>query len=303
MISKPTVLILGAGASAHLRYPTGINLLGQICNRIKQKIYHKDKAIEDLHRSEEIQDFYMRLSRSGYYSVDTFLEDNREFIDIGKIFIADCLKQFENWDILFPPSDPGWYQYLFNRMITPSVDQIEQNKVAIITFNYDRSLEAYLHQAIIHRYNVSEDISADVIRQLNIIHPHGILGKYPEIPYSNDLTKTSLYMISQSIKIIHEINDTSDTFCSPEFEMSHKVLQESQKIYFLGFGFHEDNIRRFRFFSPDSLKGKEVNSAIGGLGEVEKRQLLDKLSKYGFSQKNIGHDPCNYFFSRVGTLE
>lgn len=303
MISKLTVLILGAGSNVHLGYPIGINLLGQICQRIKQMKYHK--TIDDLYGSDEIKNFYIRLSRYGYYSVDTFLEDNREFIDIGKLFIADCLKQYENWDILFPPSNPGWYQYLFNRMITPSVDQIEQNKVAVITFNYDRSLESYLHQTIIHRYKVSEDVSANVVRKLNIIHPHGILGEYPEIPYSKDLTESSLHTISQSIKIIHEINDTDDTFCSHEFEISNKALQEAEKIYFLGFGFNEDNIRRFSFFSPESLKSREVFASNYGLHKIEMRQLINRLKKYGFHEgmftsRGIG---CELFFKAYGILE
>ncbi len=296
-----SVLILGAGASTHLGYPIGTALLAQICVRIKQKKYYEE--IDKLYKPEEIQNFYIRLSRSGYYSIDTFLEDNREFIDIGKLFIADCLKQYEDWAGLFPPGDPGWYQYLFNRMRTPLLDQIEQNNITIITFNYDRSIEAYLHQTITHRYKISEDSSANIVRQFNIIHPHGILGDYPDVPYSNDLTGTSLQTISKSIKIIHEINDKVDTFCSSEFEISHKALQESQKIYFLGFGFHEDNIRRFRFFSPDSFKDKEVRSAIHGLQVAEKQELMKMLSKYGFSEGNINNERCHYFFSRIGSLE
>jgi len=308
MISKPTVLILGAGASKHLRYPVGSSLLNEIVSLpagIFQKIYAE----------KEIRSFQLRLSRDGCYSIDEFLEKNRQFIVIGKSYIAYCLNKYEVENNLFPPHNSGWYQYLFNRMLVPSdsVSQFSDNKITIITFNYDRSLEVYLHNVIKHHYNISEEESLNILRKINIIHPHGILGEYPEIPYTGALggeidspEKVDLLKkITDSIKIIHEMPETDDAFCSHEFQISNKALQEAEKIYFLGFGFHEDNIRRFRFFSPESLKSREVLASNSGLHKIEIRELINRLNKYGFREglftsRGIG---CESFFKAYGILE
>ena len=151
--------------------------------------------------------------------------------------------------------------------------------------------------------------------KIGIIHPHGMLGGCPEIPYSqcwegdkelNEEDAQLLEKITNFIKIIHEISEAEDAFCSNEFEIAHKALQETEKIYFLGFGFHEDNIRRFCFFSEANLEDKEVYSTSRGFREpFESAELLSRLSKYGFKENFISHSGtnCDYFWKRIGNLE
>lgn len=302
MISIPTTLILGAGSSEHLGYPIGSQLTNKICESILREKYNEE--IDDLYSDEKINDFCRRFCRSAYYSIDTFLEKNRDLLEIGKLFIADCLKRLEDTEHLFPPYNSGWYQVLFNAMTALSVDELGDNKLTVITFNYDRSIEAYLHQAIMYRYQVSEDEAARIVNRFNIIHPHGNLGQYPRIPYSTALNSMQLRDIIEHIKIIHEIEDSSSSFCSEEFRKANEALKESQKIYFLGFRFHEDNIRRFQFFSDATVKGKEIYSTFKGIAGVKRKSLLDMLSKYGISAKVFTHDgdTCDRFFVYPGTF-
>lgn len=307
MITIPTVLILGAGASSHIGYPVGDGFIKDIID------VPINRLMDSMYTVEQIKDFRLRLSRYASYSIDEFLEKNRELEDIGKSFIAHSLKTYEMEDKLFPPYDSGWYQYLFNSMLTSSVEDLVNNKITIITFNYDRSLEAYLHNTIMYRFKISKNESAEILKKIKIIHMHGILGEYPDVPYSQnlepgfddlDLAAKFFRKITGSIKIIYEIKDNADTFCSIEFEEANKALQESEKIYFLGFGFHEDNIRRFRFFSEDSLKGKEVKSTFSGIANRELYRILKMLSAYGIG--NIFHSStciCSSFFREIGSLE
>ena len=58
-----------------------------------------------------------------------------------------------------------------------------------------------------------------------------------------------LLEISEKIKIIHEIEDNQSGFCNSQFKLANSLLKESERIVFLGFGFHEDNVRRFKYFS------------------------------------------------------
>jgi len=310
MISKPTVLILGAGASQHLEYPVGLELLNNVIS-IRPNIF------KELHAEKDIQDFQLHLSRYGCNSIDEFLEKNRQFIDIGKSLIAYSLKKHEGENRLFPSHNAGWYHYLFNRMLVPSVSQFLDNKITIITFNYDRSLEVYLHNVVKCHYSISTEESLNIIKGINMIHLHGILGEYPQIPYKHDSHVNSSSAISpegaslfkqitDSIKIIHEISEKGDNFCSPEFELSNKALQEAAKIYFLGFGFHEDNIRRFRFFSEDALRNREVYSTSHGFfAPMQKKELVLRISKYGLTEQILSHynTSCNTFFNYVGILE
>jgi hypothetical protein len=290
LIKKRTVLVLGAGASGHFGYPIGLELLNQVVQTTDPQ-------------NEEALQFKHRLSRSGYYSVDAFLEHNREFLAIGKLLIADCLKRREVPDRLFAPNNPGWYQYFFNCLLGERPDDIAQNQVTIITFNYDRSIEYYLHESIANRYNASSVNALRLLRTIPIIHVHGILGEYPEVPYSPRPNQDTLESICQKIQIVHELTDNTNDFCTTEFRKAHDALASAERIFFLGFGFYEDNVRRFRFFTPEVFEKREVFATIHGLYEIRRRSLMQRLDKYGFGKATCQACTCQELFERIAELE
>ena len=249
MIQIPTVLILGAGASAHCGYPLGSQFVSQLSSLRGTSELNN---LPDGWSRSDAEDFLTRLGRSGHYSIDAFLEKNREQAELGKFLIARELKKHENINLLFPPHDSDWYQYLFNQMLaTDGSPDFAANQLGIITFNYDRSLEAYLHTVLQARFGIAEDEASKILKVIPIIHVHGILGEYPAAAYQSKAELSELVNISSQIQIIYEISDHSDGFCNPMFEQAHKILATAERIYFLGFGFHPDNIRRFRFFTPE----------------------------------------------------
>ena len=108
MIEIPTTLILGAGASAHLGYPVGKDLVNQICQRLLHNNTSTFKALlRHAYSGDMLFSFKYSLSRSLYPSIDTFLETNQEYIELGKLLITYVLKDNEDYDRLFPPNDPG----------------------------------------------------------------------------------------------------------------------------------------------------------------------------------------------------
>jgi hypothetical protein len=118
------------------------------------------------------------LSRSGHYSIDAFLETVPEDMKLGKYLIALCLKQLESVDRLFPPNDSGWYQYLLSSLLGSSVSPFSGNQLTIVTYNYDRSLEAYLYHALIAAVFGMTDVEAtEELARIPILHVHGILRK------------------------------------------------------------------------------------------------------------------------------
>lgn len=232
------------------------------------------------------------------------------FLDIGKAFITYILKKCESISSLYNPyNKPGWYQYLFNSLFgNSSVDDIKNLNLSIINYNYDRSLECYLHQSIKYRFNLKDDSALEILHQIPIIHIHGILGQYPDVPYEVDDDICKLIEISRNIKIIHELIEESDSkssgyFCSSEYKKSYLLLEHSEKICFLGFGFHEVNMRRFNFFKAENIREKEIFGTFADLGSSQVKMLLSKLSKYGLSNiKHSGHI-CNAFFNFETSLD
>lgn len=285
MITIPTTLILGAGSNQHLGYPVGKEFINSICERISAKNYSDE--IKSEFTPEEIKLFYLHLSRSLPTSIDAFLEQNDEFLNIGKYFIVECLKQFENPIRLFSPSNAGWYELLFNVLSTPSIEKISNNKLSIITFNYDRSLEFFLHQVIKYTKKVSDVEALDILKHLTIIHPHGVLGDFPNVPYYHVIEEISLSELSENINIISEVKDSGKDFCSKEFQDSYSCLKNSERIYFLGFGFHEDNIRRFNFFTKETISDRKVFSTTIGIMARFREDLLKRLEPYGFTKDNF----------------
>ena len=207
--------------------------------------------------------------------------------------------------MLFPPHDSGWYRYLFNSLIADGgADDFAQNNLGIITFNYDRSLEAYLHEAFRHRFALDSCKAARILEALPIVHVHGCLGDYPATAYRPECTKPELVKISRRIQIIHEIRDSSDGFCNSMFEQAHGMLVSADRIYFLGFGFHPDNVRRFKFFNPESTVGKVIKATSRGYAGLEFKRLTEQLTAMGAPDKAVHEGTnCELFFTYQARLE
>lgn len=146
MITTPTVLILGAGASKPFGFPTGRELLHEVVENLVEepKKFPRTQLLRLGYSAEEIRSFRIFLSKSGQPSVDAFLEHRPEFVRLGKTAIAQALIPCESLETLFDKTrdSVNWYQHLSDLMDT-SLHGFRKNEVSVLTFNYDRSLEAY----------------------------------------------------------------------------------------------------------------------------------------------------------------
>jgi hypothetical protein len=288
-----TVLILGAGASAHIDYPLGLQLIRGICDIAGSVRQHPPPG----HTADNVDDFIVRLKEDDPNSIDTFLARNPDDIQLGKFFIARVLKQYESRDRM-TAGRAGWYRSLFDAIVDPPSRGFKYNRIKIITFNYDRSLEAYLHRRCYRQCKLTEAEADLAIEQLNILHLHGTLGAYPSVPYDSKATADELVEIATSIKIITELEDRSDTFCTPEFRVAHEWLVAADRIFFLGFGFHPDNMKRFRFFggADDSpSKNKKMMATYHRIGTNHHSQFTLSLGHFGMTEGMLRQSPCNSF--------
>lgn len=270
MIMDPTVLILGAGASKPFGYPLGRELLLTIKKELSYPESHPlKKALIGLGIKEKhIYDFRSELTYADPPSVDAFLEDRRDYIDIGKLAMAICLIRCEKDLALFnihcePAQHDSWYRYLMDKMHALDLEEFKHNKLSIITFNYDRSLEHYLFTTLKHRLNISDDNCASTLSYLRIIHIHGRLGALPwqanggreYNPHSKpEETRTA----AQEIKIVSEKDENASVFND-----AFNLMAQADKIYFLGFGYYDTNLRRLGMARLVGKKNVTYGTSIG----------------------------------------
>lgn len=284
MISKQTVFILGAGASVPYGYPTGHELRNSIIKMIDFNESDLDEAITatvgtisigSFHgMSSEILSQYLHLKKgllgSRRSSIDTFLENRPEFMDIGKRCIAWDLIHHENAEVT---DKWDWFEHLHDQVFArncSSIDDYCQNNIDFITFNYDRLLEHSLITSLKETYGENEDNCADMIKNnFNIIHVHGKLNDLPwessngrtygQIPDSINEWREA----ADGIKIIHEkIEEKS-------FNDARKLIENAQNIIFLGLNLY-NTINLNRLHIKDNLEEKSIYATLKGLTKPQR---------------------------------
>ncbi len=292
MIKRPTVLVLGAGASASYGFPLGRVLLLQVCENLAEGVDSPLKR--HLHKygfkTEDLKSFERELRLSMQPSVDAFLEKRPEYMKIGKAAIAAHLMPYENPENLLRRDNRlGWYQYLFNQLDSGKIDfNFKENKLSIITFNYDRSLEYFLFTAVKNSYGVLDDEAVTLLNDIPIIHVYGKLGE-PHFftqdgrDYNQEVNDVNLRKCISEISIIKEVRGTS-----PDLKNAHNLIINADVLCFLGFGYHVVNIQRLDIDSH--FKGTLLYGTTYGLGMVQIDRIASffkKDIKLGTSKDNI----------------
>ena len=336
MINSQTVLILGAGASAEYGFPVGAQLINDIIDYYKNPAFKKLTALiceldkyeypaltnleyasnEDVRHCVEyspivqpknsfVDEFINALKQSHTASIDDFLYHHEKYRLIGKVSILlNLIKKERSYN----QEQQGWYSYLWKVMDQGTdgmAEKILNNKIKIITFNYERSLEHFLYTALLNMYSFKNPEDAiEIINQIPIYHVYGRLGKLSwqdnEMPISDfgesletgshlgmiqetaDNVKSVLdrdvfdqckhiLSIAKSIKIYHEEQDQTAEY--------QKIISETERIYFLGFGFHPQNMQALGL--NEKILNSRVFSTTYGLGNKEAFNVKEHLVSLG----------------------
>ncbi len=266
MITIPTVLVLGAGASKPFGFPLGAELKNEVCELLSDKVgrlneFKKVAAciLPDLaSRAAVLRE---ALAFSGLASVDSFLEHRVEFLDIGKAAIAYTLIKYEGEGRLFPSRERDWYRYLFQRIWT-NFDDFGENELAVVNFNYDRSLEHYLFKALSNSSGRRPLEVAAKLREIPIVHVYGSLGRLPwqegdqpSRAYDPSTTESALRAAVDNLSIIHEGSSRENLISA------QSLLEKAEQIIFLGFGYHPLNLERLGF--QQVTEGKAAHRILG----------------------------------------
>lgn len=287
IINEKTVFILGAGASNPYSYPIGIELKRIICQDLNSfaiagcLFQEQDEKIDCERRIDIFKKFFLLSSQN---SIDRFLKDNNEYADIGKQIIAFILYPLEvEARLIDTKGIKNWYNLFWN-MVDNKFENIINHNVHFVTFNYDRSLyNSYSGKK-------SQEECAEIVNKMDIIHVYGSLAPLPwqnkanGRPYSGSIaSKSDLLKAIESIFLIGE---------ERVFAEQQKIISEAKYIYFLGFGYDEENMRILGEDFRGALKIWGTSKDLGGFKERNAeeamyRKKLWRTSVVDFHNYNI----------------
>lgn len=257
MIDKKTVFVLGAGASCPYGYPSGAQLREEICLNLTIKyLNHLNKAYPDettrRNKHKEIKFFIKTFNDSTTKSIDLFLARNPHLAETGKNIIAYTIFDTEiksNFRERSKYPEQDWYFYLFDKLTDGVIDfkklrRITANsKVSFITFNYDRSLEQFLYESFRNSFiNIPSHEIVAIMNDIEIIHMYGCIApldwqdREKGVAYKPLITESLLNICSSNIKTIYEQENDS------ELEDVEELLTDAEQIFYLGFGYAEENM-------------------------------------------------------------
>lgn len=315
MIKNDTVLILGAGASQVYGYPLGSDLRGKII-KLSQIPFTWQSGTTGLHgfedtailgsdidkisylsfncgfHFEDISKFHQSLSASPRNSIDAFLQDRPEFLELGKVLISMAILSCEDMAFLrqSQPSKGNWYKYLFN-IIADTWENFANTRLHVITYNYDRSFETYFIHALMETFGKSLEECLHVFNtRVNIVHVHGCVADFPGFPdakpYETALKGQYIKTAASRLKIIHEEKELTDNY-----EKVHALLNIASRVFILGFGYDARNLSRLKL---EQYK-KPMYSTRAGITNLELLNLNRLTKGRVFFSENFDADIISFF--------
>lgn len=305
MIAKKTLFILGAGASVPYGYPTGQELRKLLFTKSPTRLEQSQMfdGVDSSHYLDEIKVFARDFEKASDYMIDYFLATRPNHSKIGKIAIYNELLFCENNHGLRESSkdlSDDWMSLLYNEMTSGINNQDDykhfnqKNNVSFIIFNYDRVLEYFFWESLKHKFDLTSEQSNELVMGLNIHHVFGRLPDFEHVhgaitfpyqgfgggfsPHHRDATNR--------IKTLHE-REKTDT------ERISRLIGDAERIFFLGFGFAEENLDLLNL-KKNVKKRVEIYSTAYGLSESKREairwSLANAIKKHFKSDKMRARD-------------
>jgi hypothetical protein len=330
MKTAKTVIVVGAGASKEVGFPTGLELKQQIkdfcdfrwddgfrLSRGNSRVLDTLKILAD-QRKLNIQDYIYSLWRIRDAidlspSIDNFIDAHRNdpvMGEVGKISIFSNLSMSEktsklyaaiddrNESLIFSSLDNVWYTSFFRILVEGNtIDSFKEaiTNLCIISFNYDRSILFYLRHAVSQYYGIRFDEAVENLRDLRIHYPYGSLGELAPLPGKRSRFGTEWFH-DKLIEYSKAIRTFTEQAQSETRDAIREELRHAEIIVFLGFAFHPQNMK---LMLEDS--GSNPRKVIGtrkGLSNADIEIIKQEI--YGYCGKRVDTDlvdaTCNELF-------
>ena len=206
MILENSLLIVGAGASVDLEFPTGSELVNHISQKLQFTLDAFQKVEGDQRLWLAISDECATLGGSQYEcflesieisqglwnaeSIDNYVHThrNRKFVPtIAKLAIALFILGAEKQTKLAVNTDfkahrvpkDYWVSNFCRKHFvgydTGNLDSIF-DRVSVVCFNYDRNIQQAFRIAIANHFRLTDNEATALVSKLRVIHPYGSLG-------------------------------------------------------------------------------------------------------------------------------
>lgn len=335
MFQQRTVFVVGAGASCELQMPSGGQLANIIAAGAKVGFGHFDgKATGDAGLRAALQRNYdggaindrlpaMRDIADGIYlaeSIDNYIERHQDtpFVaEMGKFLIAyfllraeasSRLQVHEDWDrsLDLPSLQDTWLDPFTRALISGvgkgRVDEIG-SEIAIVCFNYDRCIERYLQAALVAAFHLDPSHSDQIVRNIRILRPYGGLGRLPPqargfggdlVPFGAPTDAVDLPSVARRLRTYTEQIDDETLVADIQ-----TTVRDATQLVFLGFGFHQQNIKLLTGNWGDNVPAKQIYYSGYGVPD----QSVDAMIRRTLPMAGLAehHMPRYTHFEKNGT--
>ncbi len=270
--SKKVVIVLGAGASCHLGYPSGLQLREEI---VSLAFGSERSEIWKYLKEDQFSEFREKFSKSGNQSIDAFLAKNSKYVEIAGKIIFYCLSkhigQKQDWRSVHEDAKgnlmDNWYLYFFSEILTKGFNQISDLEsrlnISVVNFNYDLTFDDFLWTALNASY-------PDNSRCLNIVNKMGLWHVHDKIwkrIWEPNWTQYSPVVMQE---LISNSKGISFGFNNPNGEERWiPAVREADVICFLGFGYHIDNVQKLFPTGIDMSKNELFKKPVRLIGNVK----------------------------------
>ena len=301
MITANTCLILGAGASAPYGFPTAAALrtlllsievpnAGQttlnfpvvgLDGSIQDRRFEANLATEKRPRRSEndwrtflnsvcktvgceeqvLSAFRTTFFKARRTNIDKFIQRYEdEYGLVGRLQLAATILNCERDRWL----DGDWYSQLFEEMVPNGPEDVQQDRLSVITFNYDRSFEQFFTTGFQHSFRLSNDEASALFSRIRLVHVYGTLGTLGSTPYGK------LEYVREAAERISFIRDARRPACKTELE---EAVGGARNVCFIGFGFAAENVALFKssWFANKRLLATSRGLSPNRMSQVKKQ--------------------------------
>lgn len=202
-----------------------------------------------------------------------------------------------------------WYIPFFQRLTENcAVSDLRSlfKTVSLIIFNYDRCIEHFLYCALQTHYGIGGKKAAELVACFDILHPYGVVGALPWEKRGHDATveyggepKSGVHLLglAKGIKTFTEASSIDEGM----LDAIRAAMSSGGRFIFLGFGFHELNMKLLEVFFHEFLLDEIlIFATCCGISPYDQEQVALRL-EYLF--KEVVIDPDDEVRIRLGGRE
>ena len=144
MLSEPTVFVIGAGAHVPYGFPTGVGLKEDILSiSVDELPWERRNPAYRQVVQHQLDRFKQDFANSGEPSIDAFLENRKDYLEIGKFCIAAKIISYEASNriedyVKTKGRGQDWLVWFISQFLrTTKLEDFGKNPISFVTFNYD----------------------------------------------------------------------------------------------------------------------------------------------------------------------